>query len=66
MDLTLEQFRRSSTRLRRLIEPVEDDYDYLFLDCPPSISLVSEAVFEAADAPGGQVRLTAQSPGGAR
>jgi chromosome partitioning protein len=49
MDLTLEQFRKSSTRLRRLIEPVEDDYDYLFLDCPPSISLVSENVFQAAD-----------------
>ena len=26
------------------------DYDYTFLDCPPSISLVSESVFEAADA----------------
>src|ERR1700721_1854934 len=26
------------------------DYDYIFLACPPSISLVSEAVFEASDA----------------
>ena len=26
------------------------DYEYVFLDCPPSISLVSESVFEAADA----------------
>src|SRR5205823_6414574 len=25
-------------------------YDLIFLDCPPSISLVSESVFEAADA----------------
>ena len=25
------------------------DYDYIFLDCPPSISLVSESVFKAAD-----------------
>jgi cellulose biosynthesis protein BcsQ len=27
---------------------VADEYDYIFLDCPPSISLVSESVFEAA------------------
>jgi cellulose biosynthesis protein BcsQ len=32
-----------------VLEPL-DDYDYTFLDCPPSISLVSESVFEAADA----------------
>lgn len=49
MDLTLERFRKSSSRLRKLIKPLRDEYDYLFLDCPPSISLVSENVFEAAD-----------------
>jgi cellulose biosynthesis protein BcsQ len=49
MDLTLEQFRKSSSRLRKLIKPLRDEYDYLFLDCPPSISLVSENVFEASD-----------------
>ena len=49
MDLTLERFRKSSTRLRKLIEPVQADYDYLFLDCPPNISLVSENVFQAAE-----------------
>jgi len=27
----------------------EDDYDVLFLDCPPSFSLVSENVFKSAD-----------------
>jgi cellulose biosynthesis protein BcsQ len=26
------------------------EYDFIFLDCAPSISLVSESVFEAADA----------------
>ena len=33
-----------------MLEPLRDEYDYIFLDCPPSISLVSESVFEAADA----------------
>ncbi|HEY1590890.1 MAG TPA: ParA family protein [Solirubrobacteraceae bacterium] len=50
MDLVLERFKRPTRRLARVIEPLRDDYDYVFLDCPPSISLVSESVFEAADA----------------
>jgi len=29
---------------------LSEDYDYIFLDCPPSISLVSENIFRAADA----------------
>ena len=49
MDLTLERFGKSSNRLRKLIKPLRDEYDYLFIDCPPSISLVSENVFQAAD-----------------
>jgi cellulose biosynthesis protein BcsQ len=36
--------------LRRVLRRVQKDYDLVFLDCPPSISLVSESVFEAADA----------------
>ncbi len=32
-----------------LLRPLAHDYDYAFLDCPPSISLVSENVFRAAD-----------------
>ena len=50
MDLVLERFKRPTRRLARVIEPLRGDYDYVFLDCPPSISLVSESVFEAADA----------------
>ena len=33
-----------------MLAPLADEYDYVFLDCPPSISLASESVFEAADA----------------
>jgi chromosome partitioning protein len=50
MDLALDRFKRPTRRLARVLEPLCDDYDYIFLDCPPSISLVSESVFEAADA----------------
>ena len=37
-------------RLIRKIRVLGGDYDYVFLDCAPSISLVSEAVFAVADA----------------
>ncbi len=50
MDLVLKRFKRPTRRLMRVLEPLRGEYDYVFLDCPPSISLVSESVFEAADA----------------
>jgi cellulose biosynthesis protein BcsQ len=50
MDLALADSKHPTTRLARVLESLEDEYDYVFLDCPPSISLVSEGVFEAADA----------------
>ena len=50
MDLHLDAAKRPTSRLARVLAPLESEYDYVFLDCPPSISLVSESVFEAADA----------------
>ena len=50
MDLFLEQAKKPERRLRQLLEPLAGAYEYVFLDCPPSISLVSENVFHAADA----------------
>jgi chromosome partitioning protein len=50
MDLALADSKEPTSRLARVLEPLRADYDYIFLDCPPSISLVSEGVFEAADA----------------
>jgi len=50
MDLELDATKKPTRRLAQLIRPLKRNYDYVFLDCPPSISLVSESVFEAADA----------------
>jgi len=36
-------------RIAALLRPLAADYDAAFLDCPPSISLVSENVLHAAD-----------------
>ena len=50
MDLALDATKKPTRRLKRVLAPIAADYDYIFLDCPPSISLVSESVFEAAHA----------------
>jgi chromosome partitioning protein len=50
LDLALDNFKKPTRRLEKVLEPLADEYEYVFLDCPPSISLVSESVFEAADA----------------
>ena len=42
--------KKPTSRLAPRARAARDDYEYTFLDCPPSISLVSESVFEAADA----------------
>lgn len=49
MDIRLDETKKPTRRLRKLLKPLGKTYDIVFLDCPPSISLVSEAIFEAAD-----------------
>jgi len=48
-DIALDALKNSTTKLKSIFKDVEDDYDYLFLDCPPGISLISENVFNASD-----------------
>ena len=50
MDLLLGGADKKPTRkLGQLLKPMAAEYDHVFLDCPPSISLVSENVMHAAD-----------------
>lgn len=50
MDMVLAESKKPAKQLGRTIAPLAEDYDCLFFDCAPSISLVSENVFAAADA----------------
>lgn len=50
IDLHLADTRKPLRRLTKLLAPFAGDYDFVFLDCPPGISLVSESIFSAADA----------------
>lgn len=49
-DLELETAKSPQRRFNKMIRPLSASYDFVFLDCPPSISLTSEAVFRAVDA----------------
>lgn len=49
LDLDLDQQRKPSKRLARLLGRIENEYDNVFLDCAPSISTVSESIFVASD-----------------
>jgi cellulose biosynthesis protein BcsQ len=50
LDIDLSEYRKPMRRIRKLLDEVSSEYDYVFLDCAPSISLVSESVFSATDA----------------
>ena len=48
-DLVLDELKKSRRRLRKVLKPLTDEYDHLFLDCPPNITLLSENIFHTAD-----------------
>ena len=49
LDLILDSKKKPTQQIKKLLKPLAENYDFIFLDCPPNISLLSEAVFEAAD-----------------
>jgi chromosome partitioning protein len=50
LDVVLDGVRDPGRSLARVVRPLTKRYDHVFLDCPPSISRLSENVFNAADA----------------
>ena len=50
LDIALDQAQEAAEGVSRVLDPLAEHYDVAILDCPPSISLVSENVFTAADA----------------
>lgn len=49
LDLLLDAQKKPTKRLARLLRQMADEYDVVFLDCAPSVSLVSEGIVRAAD-----------------
>jgi cellulose biosynthesis protein BcsQ len=49
LDTHLADGKKPTRQVARLVKPMKEHYDLLLMDCPPSISLLSENVFEAAE-----------------
>lgn len=50
LDVVLDAAKDPGGSLARVVRPLAKRYEHVFLDCPPSISRLSENVFNAADA----------------
>jgi chromosome partitioning protein len=49
LDLSIDDRKKSQNRLRKVISPLRKQYEHIFIDCPPNITLVAENVFRSAD-----------------
>lgn len=49
MDTTLDQTKKSKKRIREALKELKKDYDVVFLDCPPGISILAENIFHACN-----------------
>jgi len=48
-EIKLMEFFAREVRLRNALAPVRDKYDYIFIDCPPSLNLLTVNAMSAAD-----------------
>lgn len=49
LDLRLNNLKKSKIKLKRILQPFEKEYRFIFIDSPPNITLVSENIFNAAN-----------------
>lgn len=50
LDITFDRHKRSKHRLAKILKPLENEYDLIIVDCPPTINILAENVFNAVDA----------------
>lgn len=48
-DSILGSLEKRKNRLKKILKGLSDEYDLIILDCPPSISFLSEAIFTASN-----------------
>ena len=48
-DIMLEEMKGNKNRLKSVIKQLDQEYDFVFMDCHPGFSALSENIFNAAD-----------------
>lgn len=48
-DIFLSQMKNKRSRLKKVLQKLDNDYQVIILDCPPNISMLSENIFKATD-----------------
>ena len=48
-EVELMDMENREYRLKDQLDPIKEDYDFIFIDCPPSLSLITINCFAAAD-----------------
>lgn len=48
-EIKLMEFFAREIRLRNALAPIKDQYDYIFIDCPPSLNMLTVNAMSAAD-----------------
>jgi len=49
LDITFGKLRHRKHRLNVVLDPFKDEYDLIILDCPPTINILAENIFNVAD-----------------
>lgn len=49
LDILLDEQHGSKKQLKNLLKNVEDQYDFVFIDCPPGFSVLADNIFKASD-----------------
>lgn len=48
-DIMVEEMKGQKNRLKGILKQLENEYDFVFIDCPPGFSALSENIFNASD-----------------
>lgn len=49
LDIALGESKQPRKRLKAALKPLTDEYEHVFLDCPPNLTLLTENILRAAD-----------------
>ncbi|MEL6633143.1 MAG: AAA family ATPase [Bacteroidota bacterium] len=49
LELFLDEMKKSKKKLRRSLQALASEYEYVFLDCPPSLGTLARHIFEMSD-----------------